>query len=301
MSTPAKISASPHAAVSNAGGGHASAAASFVALMYHNISPDTGRYPDLSAAVTSYFVSRSAFAAQLDQIAALSPRCMDVRSLRDFYQPQNPAPDAPSRPAVLLTFDDGWREVITLGGDLLRERRMQAIVFVTTDFLGRPHCLSRSALASIDAKTFHIGSHAVSHKMLSPMPDSAIRTELADSKKILEDILSREVDSISIPNGAVDARVRRIAAECGYRLVFDSDVRLNRRGCNPLQIGRIAVRENTSLEIFRSYLRGQFSRERFRRAVLSAPKRLLGLNRYDRLRRRVMGEKASTSTHIPDS
>ncbi len=273
-----------------------SAPASFVALMYHNISADAGRYPDLSSAVTSYFITRSVFAAQLDQIAALSPGCMNMRALHKFYAQPAETPAADPRPAILLTFDDGWRDVITVGGDLLRERNLQAIVFVTTDFLGRPHCLSRSELAAIDAKTFHIGSHAVSHKMLSPMPESVIRTELAESKKMLEDLLSREVDSISIPNGAVDARVRRIAAECGYRFLFDSEVHLNRRGGDPFQIGRISIRENTSLEIFRSYLRGQFSRERFRRAVLSAPKRLLGLNRYDRLRRRVMGEKSPTTS-----
>lgn len=264
---------------------------SFVALMYHNIAPDgvrRERYSDLSAAVTSYFINRAAFAVQLDEIAALGSHCMTLESLRGFYA--SPAKTDSPLPAVLLTFDDGWADVFTEAADLLRERRMQAVVFVTTGFLTRKHCISRSGLARVDQQLFRIGSHAVSHRMLCLMEEKQIREELTESKKILEDATGREVDCISIPNGAVDARVRRIAQETGYRFVFDSEVRLNRTGSSPLEIGRVSIKDYTSIDTFRQYIRGQFSRERIRRAVLQAPKRLLGLRRYDRLRRRLLGE-----------
>lgn len=267
--------------------------ASFIALMYHNITPDapnSDRYSDLSAPVTSYFLTRSAFAAQLQQIASLNARCMNAAALQDFYAASSPQTQS-QNPAILLTFDDGWADVFTTAADLLRERRIQALVFVTTDFLTRPHCISRSALARIDFQTFHIGSHAVSHRMLCLMDERQIRSELADSKKILEDITARPIDSVSIPNGAVDVRVRSIARECGYRFLFDSEVRINHRSGSPFQIGRVSIKQTTSLQTFTGYIRGHFSRERLRRAVLQGPKRILGLRRYDRLRRRIMGEK----------
>jgi peptidoglycan/xylan/chitin deacetylase (PgdA/CDA1 family) len=127
--------------------------------------------------------------------------------------------------------------------------------------------------------------------MLSLLPEDEIRSELSDSKKFLEDALGYEVDTISVPSGAVDRRVRRVAAECGYRFVFDSEVRVNRRGDSPLAIARIAIMHDTGLGAIDRYVQHQLARERVRRALLQAPKRLLGLKRYERLRRTLLGEK----------
>jgi peptidoglycan/xylan/chitin deacetylase (PgdA/CDA1 family) len=126
--------------------------------------------------------------------------------------------------------------------------------------------------------------------MLSLLSEPDIRRELDDSKKALEDLTGYGVDALSIPSGAVDQRVRRIAAECGYRLVFDSEVRVNRRGDSPAAIARVAVTRLTLPHDFRRYVQGRVARERLRRAVLSIPKRILGLSRYEKLRRRMLGE-----------
>ena len=265
---------------------------SFVALMYHNVCPDSGSYPDLSPSATSYFVTVSDFVAQLDELRARGTRRMTWDDLRAFYAPDMEVGAAgPAECAALLTFDDGWKEGVDLGGPVLERHAAHAIVFVTTDFLGRPHFLSRADVSRLDARRFRVGSHARTHRMLSLLTEPEIRAELADSKKMLEDLAGYEVDAVSIPSGAVDARVRRIAAECGYRFVFDSEVRVNRRGDSPAAIARVAVTRHTSLPTFRRYVEGRIARERLRRAVLSAPKRLLGLRRYEKLRRRLLGEK----------
>jgi hypothetical protein len=127
--------------------------------------------------------------------------------------------------------------------------------------------------------------------MLSLLSDADIRAELSDSKRILEDAAGYEVDCLSIPSGAVDERVRRIASECGYRLVFDSEPRVNRSDDSPLAIGRVPLMATTPLSAFRRYVSQRFARERLRRALLGVPKRLLGLRRYEMLRRQLLGEK----------
>jgi peptidoglycan/xylan/chitin deacetylase (PgdA/CDA1 family) len=127
--------------------------------------------------------------------------------------------------------------------------------------------------------------------MLSQLGDAEIRAELSDSKKDLEDAVGYAVDTLSIPSGAVDARVRRIAAECGYAYVFDSEVRVNRRGDSPLAIARVAVMGCTTPDAVERYVRQRVARERLRRVALQAPKRLLGLKRYERLRRWLLVER----------
>jgi hypothetical protein len=48
---------------------------------------------------------------------------------------------------------------------------------------------------------------------------------------------------------------------------------------------------DTPLPAVCRYARGQLGRERARRAVLQFPKRVLGLKRYERLRRRLLRER----------
>lgn len=265
---------------------------SFVALMYHNVAPDWDGYSDVSPSATSYFVSRTAFAAQLSEIRHCGGYCLRWEAVRSFYRP-NPQQSLAAGGGfpVLLTFDDGWRDAVETGGPLLEQHGCQALIFVTTDFIDRLNSLSRAELSRLDRRTFRVGSHGRSHRMLSLLNDSEIRSELVDSKKLLEDLLGVEVESLSIPSGAVDRRVRCIAQEAGYQFVFDSEVRVNRRGGSPFEIGRVAVMRDTPLPVFRRYVRQQLARERLRRMVLGAPKRVLGLRRYERLRRRLLGEK----------
>jgi peptidoglycan/xylan/chitin deacetylase (PgdA/CDA1 family) len=259
--------------------------------MYHNVCSAGGAYPDISPSATSYFVTASDFDAQLAAVASSGCSPMSWDDVAAFYGGADAAGHELSKPpAILLTFDDGWKGCVDVGGPILQRHGCQASVFVTTDFLDRRHFLSRKDLPKLDPARFRLGSHARTHRMLSLLSDSEIRAELSDSKKLLEDLAGYEIDTLSIPSGAVDARVRRAAAECGYRFVLDSEVRVNYRGDSPSAIARVAVTRQTKLHTFRRYVEGRVGRERLRRAVLSAPKRLLGLRRYEKLRRRFLGE-----------
>jgi peptidoglycan/xylan/chitin deacetylase (PgdA/CDA1 family) len=263
-------------------------------LMYHNVAPRADAYPDLSPSMTSYFVTRPDFEAQLTELEACGGTPITFDEFEDFYAPPGdtatPATDGGRHP-VLLTFDDGWADGVDLGSPILRQHHCQAFLFITTDFLDRPHFLARRELAHLDPAVFRVGSHARSHRMLSLLDDAEIRDELSGSRRILEDLTGCAVDALSIPSGAVDRRVRRIAAECGYRFIFDSDVRVNHRGGSPTTIGRVPLMHDTDLPTLRHYIHQQVTRQRVRRVVLQMPKRVLGLRRYERLRRRLLGEK----------
>jgi peptidoglycan/xylan/chitin deacetylase (PgdA/CDA1 family) len=152
---------------------------SFVALMYHNVVPDGASYPDLSPSATSYFVSRSSFARQLDRLDEGDAACMDAASLDRFYDASRASAPAsvPQQNHILLTFDDGWQGGVEVAGPLMEQHGRQAIVFVTTDFLGKPHFLTRGELSRLDVKTFRVGSHARTHRMLSLLGEHDIRAE----------------------------------------------------------------------------------------------------------------------------
>jgi peptidoglycan/xylan/chitin deacetylase (PgdA/CDA1 family) len=267
---------------------------SFVGLMYHNVVADgdaatRAGTATLSPSITGYFVDRERFARQLDTLQGVAD-VLSVSDVREFYARRSEGQAVKPRPRVQITFDDGWRGSVDVAGPLLAERGLQSLLFPTTGLIGRPHFLPAAELARLPRETFHVGSHTVTHPFLNELDDASITDELQRSKSALEDIMGYEVDSLSVPNGAVDRRVIRIAVACGYRFVYVSSVHRNSLRRGPLTIGRIAVRANTTAKTIERYARGDVYRERARAAVLSLPKRVLGSASYRKVRRMLLGE-----------
>jgi peptidoglycan/xylan/chitin deacetylase (PgdA/CDA1 family) len=262
----------------------------FVSLMYHSVVQHREQYPELSPSVTAYFVDQATFNAQVTELCRLG-RCIDLATVRAFYHSETGAfHPPPSKPLVHITFDDGWRGAVDVAGPVLESHSCSALLFVATDLVDCPHFVSSSLLRSLPAETFQIGSHAKTHRFLNRLSEDEIRDELQSSKTFLEDVVSYEVDALSIPGGAVDERVRHIAAEVGYRFLFTSEIYANTRSMGQMRIGRVAIKSNTTMNDFRRYVQHHLGWEQWRRRLLSIPKRTLGLRSYERLRRRLLGE-----------
>src|SRR2546423_13633558 len=133
-----QISPSPVLSVTSNVSPGASAAPAFVALMYHNIFPDRSAYCDLSPSVTSYFVSSNAFESQMKALEECGGVCFSWDSVEAFYRANSSSHDEISshKFPVLLTFDDGWGGAVEIGGPILAKHHAQAVLFVTTDFIG---------------------------------------------------------------------------------------------------------------------------------------------------------------------
>ena len=185
---------------------------SFMTLMYHNIVGEGQEYDALSPSVTSYFVDEVTFANQLRTLVDVA-ECVSLQEIADFYfeaapPTNNKSSQTGKRPQVQITFDDGWLGSVDIAGPLLERFRCCGTVFVTTDLIGKPHCVSRATLAGLPSDTLTVGSHGRSHRLLSQLNENQIREELVSSKRTLEDLLGREVYALSIPGGAIDHPTR---------------------------------------------------------------------------------------------
>ena len=263
----------------------------FVSLMYHSVVRPGEKYPELSPSVTSYFVDQATFTAQVTALCRLG-RCIDLATVRAFYDPETSAfPHFPqSEPLVHITFDDGWQGAVDVAGPVLESHGCSALLFVATDLVDCPHFISRSILQRLPADTFQVGSHAKTHRFLNRLNEDEIRDELQSSKSFLEDAVGYEIDALSIPGGAMDERVRHIAADVGYRFLFTSEIYANTHSVGPMRIGRIAIKATTTMDDFHRYVQSHLRREQLRRQLLSIPKRVLGPSGYERLRCWLLGE-----------
>ena len=141
---------------------------------------------------------------------------VQLETIRDRVVPLDLVSDG-----IALTFDDGYADFADTVLPLLLEMRLSATVFLTTAFVkqGRPLYLSLSDLRAIAGTPgLRIGSHGVTHCRLTGCDDQRLRSELRDSRHMLEEWSGQEVTAVAYPHGDVDLRVRDAAEEAGYRL-----------------------------------------------------------------------------------
>jgi peptidoglycan/xylan/chitin deacetylase (PgdA/CDA1 family) len=91
----------------------------------------------------------------------------------------------------------------------------------------------------LDANGVEIGSHTMTHPILTNISDERLRRELHGSKLRLEEALGRRVDQFCYPNGDNDERVQCEVARAGYRVAVTCVGGLNKRGDDPLTLRRI--------------------------------------------------------------
>lgn len=169
-----------------------------------------------------------------------------VHAIAERFGGQSVALDAgvKSGSGLAITFDDGYRDNLTVAAPLLAEAGIPFTVFVSPDFVasGQAQFLSPAELRQLAARPgVTIGAHGRSHRPLTECTDEELDSELRGSCAWLEDLLGRPVTSMSYPHGAMDARVRRAVATAGYTIAACSRIGSYHVGDDPLQVPRTEI------------------------------------------------------------
>jgi len=137
-----------------------------------------------------------------------------VRLTETLYAPSN-------HRLVALTFDDGFRDNLTVALPLLERYEVPATIFVTAGFLGLADYLSREELRELAKHPLiTIGSHGLWHRHFTGLDDEEARFELCESRKILEQVIGQTMDLMAWPYGECDERLEQLSSECGYRAAW---------------------------------------------------------------------------------
>jgi peptidoglycan/xylan/chitin deacetylase (PgdA/CDA1 family) len=107
---------------------------------------------------------------------------------------------------VLITFDDGYENNYTDAYPILKKYGFRATIFPCTAFIGQPRFLKTGQIKEMtDLISFQ--SHAVSHEPLAGLGRDTIEQELAQSKKILEELTGQKVVALAYPYGSYNEDV----------------------------------------------------------------------------------------------
>ena len=149
----------------------------------------------------------------------------------------------------VITFDDGYCNVLENAAPVLRQFGFRAIQFITVNFIGGRNewmlhdgdvperLMARREIQEWLSAGHEIGSHSLSHPQLAKAPLARARQEIADSKKRLEDMFSSPIRHFCYPYGSWNETVRELAAEAGYETACTTNF-----GVNTLATPRHAMR-----------------------------------------------------------
>lgn len=157
-------------------------------------------------------------------------------------------------PQIVITFDDGFENVLRHGLQPLAENRFRAIQFLVADRLGgvneweqaegeKPERLMDAAQIREWLAAGHtIGSHTLTHPRLTQLSPAAAREEIVASKQRLEDTFGRAVEHFCYPYGDWNEAVRDLVIAAGYRTACTVQPGVNPPGTSPFELQRFTAR-----------------------------------------------------------
>lgn len=121
---------------------------------------------------------------------------------------------------VALTFDDGWVTQYINALPILKKHHAKATFYIFPNPVGKDErFMTWTQLAELKDRGMEIGSHTLSHPLLSKLTPDELHKEMYDSKKTLEEKLGISVTDFASPFGytspAVVAELKKDAYETG--------------------------------------------------------------------------------------
>jgi peptidoglycan/xylan/chitin deacetylase (PgdA/CDA1 family) len=133
---------------------------------------------------------------------------------------------------IILTFDDGTNSQ-WFAFEELKKRRMKGVFFVTPGLFGKPEYLSEQQVKLMFEGGMEIGSHTMTHAMLTRITLDQAWYEINESKKYLDDLLKTDIISFCYPWGEYNNEIMLLVDKAGYNYArtatFDTIATINER------------------------------------------------------------------------
>ena len=175
-------------------------------LMYHRINVASPGAPAITRRLT---VHPADFACQMRWLRRRGYQTVTQRELFDALMHGRSL----GRRPIMITFDDGYRDVFYKATPVLTKLGMQGTAYVISDRVvnGDRTFLSPGLLRALEHRGVEIGSHSVSHSDLTQLSDRELLAELMGSRP-----LPRAMVAAPGPVARVPIRcVRRTGREAG--------------------------------------------------------------------------------------
>jgi peptidoglycan/xylan/chitin deacetylase (PgdA/CDA1 family) len=218
-------------------------------LMYHRIDYLRPGLPEITRRLT---VDPTDFEHQMEWLNEHGFHSLTQQALRDALLDGRPLPRKP----ILITFDDGYRDVLGKASPVIARLGMHATEYVISNrlFGTDSSFLTVPELHLLEQRGIQIGSHTETHAQLTALSDAHALQELTTSKHVLEQALDHPVVWFAYPYGAYDDHVAGLVAQAGYQLAVTTKPGSCQDSNNPLELKRFEVLDTTGVHGLASML-----------------------------------------------
>lgn len=231
-------------------------------LCYHGVTERASRSPHDPDGL---HIRADRFAAQIDYLR----RHYRPVSLLEFLSARREGRRLPNR-TVVLTFDDGYRNFLTVAAPILAERGLPASVFLITDRVAEtsgdePHWsepdderyLSWQEVKRLARdQGFEFGSHTRSHPHLPGLTVDESERELRESRDAIAACLGAGTIPFAYPYGGYTGELAERVRACGYTCGLTTDAGPNEFDADLFLIRRTLVGDGDDVPAFAARVSG---------------------------------------------
>jgi len=210
-------------------------------LTYHKLGPRPA-----GTRLKGMYLSKRLLQRQMSELKEAGFVSVSLsEAIRDCSKSANP---------IVITFDDGFRNVLEHGLDVMAQNGVRAIQFLLPDLLGKPNdweqaegeaaevLMDEAAIRDWLAAGHEIGSHTCTHPWLTRISVERAREEVDASRRKLEDRFQVPIRHFCYPYGDWNEAVRDLVIEAGYETACTTDSGINLPDTNPHALKRFTAR-----------------------------------------------------------
>lgn len=192
-------------------------------LLYHKI--DT---PPRDALVRGGYTAPGRFAKQMAYLKRKGYVFYTASELIEYFHEHGEFPPD----GIAITFDDGWRDNYENAFPILRQHGIKATIFLVASCIGevsakaqadgesgRAH-LTREQILEMSEQGIEFGSHSLNHKLLDRLSLDEARIEIAESKRLIENLVQKPCRIFAYPAGRFTEEIKLLVANAGYNAAF---------------------------------------------------------------------------------
>jgi peptidoglycan/xylan/chitin deacetylase (PgdA/CDA1 family) len=223
-------------------------------LMYHKLGPRPR-----GVRLKGLYVSTRSFHRHLKELQEAGFRATSLDEIN--------ATKGNSEKRIVITFDDGFRNVLEHSIVALHETGFRAIQFIVADRIGAENewdqpagevtepLMDASEIREWLAAGNEIGSHSLTHPRLTRLSVRDAREQIESSRKKLQDLFQVPVNHFCYPYGEWSGTIADLVAQAGYKTAVTTEFGVNDQSTFPLGLKRITARyPSRSLKALRQRL-----------------------------------------------
>jgi len=170
------------------------------------------------------------------------------------------------KPKIMITLDDGYRDNYTNAYPVLKEFNFSAIIFLITSMIGTdkkrrryeqmpsPDMLSWEEVNEMAKSGIVFASHTCSHPHLPGLSYEEQKDEIMKSTDAICSNLEKSKchkDIFCYPYGEYNQNTIKILKDLGIKFAFTVEPRINTCKSNLLELGRVEINGNDTIEDFK--------------------------------------------------